>query len=149
MSAKKNRQLKILEIVAEHEVSTQEELISLLRVEGVEATQATISRDIRELRLKKDRRGYAMTEQEKKAPTGEESYDGVMRSSIVSVEPAGNIVVIKTLAGVAMAVAAAIDHKNNDIVVGCIAGDDTIFVAVRDASLAEGFINEIKSGYIR
>lgn len=128
------RQTKILQLINEQVVETQEDLATLLTNEGFEVTQATISRDIRDLKLTKvalnDGRQKYVVLQSKSANLNEK-YIRVLRDGYVGMDRAMNIIVIKTLTGMAMAVAAAIDALDFDDVVGCIAGDDTIFCAVR------------------
>lgn len=134
MAEKKNRLVRILEIIKEQEIGTQEDLVRILRGEGFDVTQATVSRDIRELRLQKERTeggGLRYVSPSADASLLVGRYGRVMEDGIVSVDQAQNILVIKTVSGMAMAVAAALDHMNYPEVVGCIAGDDTIMVAVR------------------
>lgn len=128
------RQQKILEIIGTYEVETQEELAGYLKAEGLSVTQATISRDIRELKLKK-RPGaagtpvYALKTETNNVP--ENKYIRVLKDSFLSMDMAMNILVIKTVSGMAMAAAAALDACSFHEIVGCIAGDDTIMCAVR------------------
>ena len=134
MAVKKNRLQRILEIIKEQEVGTQEDLARLLREEGFDVTQATVSRDIRELRLAKERSStgglkYVAAASEPSHLIGR--YTRVMKDGVVSLDQAQNILVVKTVSGMAMAVAAALDHMQFPEIVGCIAGDDTIMVAVR------------------
>ncbi len=131
---KKIRHKKILEIIGQHNVETQEELALFLREAGFAVTQATVSRDIRELRLSKvaagnGRQKYAVLKQGD-VKIGDK-YVRVLRDGFHSMEMAQNILVMKTVSGMAMAVAAAIDSLQLPEVVGCIAGDDTIMIAVR------------------
>lgn len=131
---KKNRHGKIAEIIQKYDVETQEELAGRLREAGFTVTQATVSRDIREMKLSKvptggGRQKYVILEQEDGRISGK--YIRVLRDGFVSMDMAQNILVIKTVSGMAMAVAAALDALRFTEVVGCIAGDDTIFVAVR------------------
>ena len=131
---KTRRHSKILELIQQHNIDTQEELLKLLRAEGYDVTQATVSRDIRELKLTKvamsnGRQKYAaLTEANEDLS---EKYTRVFRDAFVSMDMAQNILVIKTVSGMAMAVAAAIDAMHLHEIVGCIAGDDTIMCAVR------------------
>ncbi len=131
---KANRHAKILEIIRKHEVDTQEELCNRLNEAGYKVTQATVSRDIRELKLTKvsisgGRQKYtSLTDSNIEL---EEKYIRVFRDGVVSMDMAQNILVIKTVAGMAMAVAAALDAMDCDEIVGSIAGDDTIMCAVR------------------
>ena len=116
---KYQRQAKILELVEKYDIETQDDLLEKLKEEGFQATQATVSRDIREMNR------YETLD----------SYKKVLSTGIISVDAAENLIVIKTISGVAMAVAAALDHMDIDGLMGCIAGDDTIFLAVKDKSL--------------
>ena len=128
------RQSKIVELINEYDIETQEELAARLNAAGFKVTQATVSRDIRELKLTKvamsnGRQKYAaLTEANEDLS---EKYTRVFRDAFVSMDMAQNILVIKTVSGMAMAVAAAIDAMHLHEIVGCIAGDDTIMCAVR------------------
>ena len=131
---KTKRQTKMLELIKKHDIETQEELSDYLQKEGYQVTRATVSRDIRELKLTKvamsnGRQKYAaLTEANEDLS---EKYTRVFRDAFVSMDMAQNILVIKTVSGMAMAVAAAIDAMHLHEIVGCIAGDDTIMCAVR------------------
>jgi len=114
---KTKRQTKMLELIKKHDIETQEELSDYLQKEGYQVTQATVSRDIRELKLTK----VAMS-------NGRQKYAALTEANEDLSE---NILVIKTVSGMAMAVAAAIDAMHLHEIVGCIAGDDTIMCAVR------------------
>ena len=131
---KTNRQSKIIEIIQKNEVETQDELSALLEKDGFRVTQATVSRDIRELKLTKiptagGRQKYAvMTD----APENlSKKYERVLREGFLSMDMAQNILVIKTVSGMASAVCAAIDAMKMREIVGSIAGDDTIMCAIR------------------
>ena len=131
---KTKRQTKMLELIKKHDIETQEELSDYLQKEGYQVTQATVSRDIRELKLTKvamsnGRQKYAALTEANEDPS--EKYTRVFRDAFVSMDMAQNILVIKTVSGMAMAVAAAIDAMHLHEIVGCIAGDDTIMCAVR------------------
>ena len=131
---KTKRQAKMLELIRKHEIETQEELSDYLQKEGYQVTQATVSRDIRELKLTKvamsnGRQKYAALTDNSEDLS--EKYIRVFRDGFVSMVMAQNILVIKTVSGMAMAVAAAIDAMHLHEIVGCIAGDDTIMCAVR------------------
>ena len=131
---KTKRQTKMLELIKKHNIETQEELSDYLQKEGYQVTQATVSRDIRELKLTKvamsnGRQKYAaLTEANEDLS---EKYTRVFRDAFVSMDMAQNILVIKTVSGMAMAVAAALDAMDCHEIVGSIAGDDTIMCAVR------------------
>ncbi len=128
------RQAKILELIVKNEIGTQEELTAFLEDAGFNATQATVSRDIREMKLTKvaDSSGklryvaYKSTEDDMN-----EKYIRIFLDGFMSMDNAQNILVIKTVSGMAMAVAAALDHMDFPEIVGSIAGDDTIMCAVR------------------
>ena len=131
---KTKRQLKMLELIKKHDIETQEELSDYLLREGFQVTQATVSRDIRELKLTKvsmsnGRQKYVALRDDKEDLS--EKYTRVFRDAYISMDMAQNILVIKTVSGMAMAVAAAIDSMHMHEIVGCIAGDDTIMCAVR------------------
>ncbi|MCP1101156.1 transcriptional regulator of arginine metabolism [Aequitasia blattaphilus] len=133
---KGNRRQKIIEIINKYPIETQEELTEFLKREGISTTQATISRDIRDLKLTKvptkdGRQKYGVLEGDK--PEMSEKYIRVLKEGFLSIDRAENILVIKTVAGMAMAVAAAIDAMDWEQVVGSIAGDDTIMCAIRTA----------------
>jgi transcriptional regulator of arginine metabolism len=131
---KTKRQAKILELIRTYDIETQEELSAYLEKEGFAATQATISRDIRELKLTKvpmdsGKQRYTVLSEEKEQLA--EKYVRVLREGYVSMDMAQNILVIKTVSGMAGAVCAAIDAMQIAGIVGSIAGDDTIMCAVR------------------
>ena len=131
---KTNRQSKIIEIIQKNEVETQDELSALLEKDGFRVTQATVSRDIRELKLTKiptagGRQKYAVITD---APENlYKKYERVLREGFLSMDMAQNILVIKTVSGMASAVCAAIDAMKMREIVGSIAGDDTIMCAIR------------------
>ena len=147
------RQKAILRIISEQEIGTQEELLEALKAEGIKTTQATISRDITEMNLRKKpagmgRQKYLAPERSgaRLATQSPDSYRQVLSSGITGTSIAGNIVVVKTFSGMAMAVGSAIDNMKIEGVAGCVAGDDTIFVAVTDATMAERVVSEIHGG---
>jgi transcriptional regulator of arginine metabolism len=149
MQTKKKRLVKILEIIQEKNIETQEELASALRAAGYEVTQATVSRDIRELRLQKSRTAdgrqkYTALLEDQDSAEMEGRFIRVMRDGVISLEQAQNILVIKTVPGMAMAVAAALDSMKFREIVGCIAGDDTIMAAVRSTEDAGNLMDRIK-----
>ena len=131
---KVNRHAKIIELINKYHIETQEELAEYLNREGFKVTQATVSRDIRDLKLTKipsenGKQRYALHQHHESAMS--EKYIRVLREGYLSMDMAQNILVIKTVSGMAMAVAAAIDAMHLHEIVGCIAGDDTIMCAVR------------------
>ena len=131
---KTSRHAKILELIQKNDIETQEELSAQLEKEGYHVTQATVSRDIRELKLTKvalnsGRQKYVALNETSEDLTGK--YTRVFREGFVSMDMAQNILIVKTVSGMAMAVAAALDHMDCHEIVGSIAGDDTIMCAVR------------------
>lgn len=131
---KKNRHSKIVELIESYDIETQDELAERLRNAGFQVTQATVSRDIRELKLSKIPTGdgnqkYVVLKQDDRYMG--DKYIRVLKDGFVSMDMAQNILVIKTVAGMAMAVAAAVDAMKFKEIVGSIAGDDTVMVAVR------------------
>lgn len=131
------RQSKIIELITHNEIETQEELARRLQDSGFEVTQATISRDIRDLKLTKANDGSGKQKyivMPTKQHNLNDKYIRIFRNGYNGLDRAQNIIVVKTLTGMAMAVAAAIDSMGFDEIVGTIAGDDTIFCAVRSES---------------
>jgi len=131
---KKVRHQQIVDIINKYDIETQEELAGYLKEAGFLVTQATVSRDIRELKLSKVPTGngkqkYVVLKQDDTHM--EDRFIRVLRDGFVSMDMAQNILVVRTVSGMAMAVAAAIDALHFKEVVGCIAGDDTIMIAVR------------------
>lgn len=131
---KSDRHAKIVELINKNHIDTQEELAEQLNQEGFKVTQATVSRDIRDLKLTKipgdngkQKYGLLYTGQEGMS----EKYIRVLRDGYASMDMAQNILVIKTVSGMAMAVAAAVDAMMWHEIVGCIAGDDTVMCAIR------------------
>lgn len=145
---KKSRHQKIKELIEQYEIETQEELADKLREAGYAVTQATVSRDIRELKLSK-------------VPTGDgkqkytilihsdhylsDKYIRVLKDGFVSMDMAQNILVVKTVSGMAMAVAAALDAMKLKEIVGSIAGDDTIMMAVRTIEDTQIVMDKIRN----
>lgn len=131
---KVNRHAKIVELINKYQIETQEELAEYLNQNGFSVTQATVSRDIRDLKLTKvqlenGHQKYAVLQINQNGL--EEKYLRILRDGYVSMDMAQNILVIKTVSGMAMAVAASLDAMKWSEIVGCIAGDDTIMCAVR------------------
>ena len=144
---KSERQKKIIEIICSNEIDTQEELVEILKNTGYDVTQATISRDIRALGLIKvagetKRQKYAIPD--KIDPTSDGKYITLLRDAVKSFDYAENIIVIKTVSGMAMAVAAALDNLQIDTIVGCVAGDDTLLCVVRNKNLINETIDQLK-----
>lgn len=141
------RQNKILELIRNNEIETQEELNDLLGAAGFTVTQATVSRDIRELNITKvstqdGRQKYAVMASAN--PKMSDRLVRVFRDGVISMECAQNILVIKTLEGMAMAVAASIDAMENAEVVGTIAGDNTIFCVTKNEARCVKLLNKFK-----
>lgn len=131
---KSKRHVKILELIRKNEIETQEELAECLEREGYQVTQATVSRDIRELKLTKvamanGRQKYAALSENTEDMM--QKYTRIFKDAFVTMDMAQNILVIKTVSGMAMAGAAALDALDFSEIVGSIAGDDTIMCAVR------------------
>jgi transcriptional regulator of arginine metabolism len=144
---KVNRHVKIVELVNKYDIETQEELADRLRAEGFQITQATVSRDIRDLKLTKvatddGRQKYVVLKATENALR--DKYIRILKDGFVSMDMAMNILVIKTVSGMAMAVAAAIDEMRWNEVVGCIAGDDTIMCAVRTIEDTAAVMDKIR-----
>ncbi len=144
---KKNRLDRIIHIISTHEVETQDELIAHLREEGFTVTQATVSRDIRELGLAKVMTGrgsyrYVLPKEDK--DTRRLHISHALSETIVRVEVAQNIIVLHTYAGMAQAVALEVDHLSHPDLLGCVAGDDTIIIVARDNGSASGLGNQMQ-----
>lgn len=146
---KAKRQAKILELIQKKDVETQEELSAYLEQEGFQVTQATVSRDIRELKLTKvslssGRQKYAVITDADSDSGMLGKYARVLREGFLSIDVAENIVVIKTVSGMASAVCAAVDAIKPQELVGSIAGDDTIICVIRTREDAERFVLRIR-----
>ena len=145
---KNDRHARILELIKEYNIETQDELAERLKREGFNVTQATVSRDIRQLGLSKT--SYGVGRQKYSARSlgenvSQEKYIRVLREGFASIDTAANLVVIHTVSGMAMAVAAALDDMHISQIVGCIAGDNTIMAATKseeDAKAAVELINK-------
>ena len=139
------RHNEILELIKSREIGTQEELLDLLKNKGYDVTQATISRDIRELNLTKvnngNRQKYAVIVKDEEFS---DKYVRVLKEGFVSMLSSGNLIVLKTVVGMAMAVATAIDALEMPEIMGCIAGDDTIFIAVSENNSTMDVMNKLK-----
>ena len=146
---KAKRQAKIMEIISNINVETQEQLLEKLQEAGFTSTQATISRDIKELRIVKELTSfgtYRYTTATKEVPT---SFSGrlntIFRECVTDFDYAQNLIVIHTLPGLANAAASALDSMHMSVVLGTLAGDDTVMVVMRDTNAAAAFCGEIKS----
>lgn len=146
---KGQRQAKIMEIISNRNVETQEQLLAELQQEGFRCTQATISRDIKEMRIIKELTGMGTyrytTSNNEIGGTFTSKLNTIFRECVVSYDYAQNIIVIRTLPGLASAAGSAIDAMNLSAVVGTLAGDDTVMVIMRDSNAAAAFCGEIKS----
>ncbi len=145
---KMNRQAKILELIESKDIETQEQLLAELNQFGFTTTQATISRDIKELRIIKEQSPsgayrYSTTPKQLE-PTLTSKLNNIFKQSIVACDHAQNIVVIKTMPGLASAACSAIDAMNLDMIVGTLAGDDTAFLLMRDTSAAVALCADFK-----
>lgn len=141
------RQSKILELIDNYTIETQEELAEKLRNSGFNITQATVSRDIKELRLIKimnPKGAYHYAPFKETNNLINERIVNVFKESVISVDYSGNIIVLKTLSGTAMAASVAIDSLGWSETVGCLAGDDTIFVVARYPENIEIIVNRFK-----
>ena len=143
---KKSRHQKIKDLVEKYEIETQEELADKLKEAGYAVTQATVSRDIREMKLSKismgdGRQKYAILMNNDHYLS--DKYIRVLKDGFISMDMAQNILVVKTVSGMAMAVAAAIDAMKLKEIVGSIAGDDTIMMAVRTVEDTEIVMEKI------
>lgn len=131
---KSQRQSRILELVSKYEIETQEDMMSRLQSEGFKVTQATVSRDLRELKLTKTltaRGTYRYSVNSGRHHAGNVKLNNAMVDSIVQVDYSLNNVVVKTYPGMAQAVASAVDALNMHSILGCVAGDDTIIIVTR------------------
>ena len=146
---KSQRQAKILEIISTRNVETQEQLLAALQKEGFRGTQATISRDIKELRIVKELTNLGTyrytTPSNEMTGTFSNKMNTIFRECVVGYDYAQNIIVIRTLPGLASAAGSAIDAMNLSLVVGTLAGDDTVMVVMRDNNAAAAFCGEIKN----
>lgn len=145
---KRERHEVVVDLINKYDIETQEELAAYLRREGFDVTQATVSRDIRELKLSKisagnGRQKYIILSND---DTGlGDKYIRVLRDGFVSMNMAQNILVIKTVQGMAMAVAAAVDAMKLPEIVGCIAGDDTIMAAIKTVEDTEAVMEKLEN----
>lgn len=146
---KSQRQAKIMEIISNRNVETQEQLLAELQSAGFRSTQATISRDIKELRIVKELTSFGTyrytAASDEVGGTFSSKLNTIFRECITSFDYAQNIVVIRTLPGLASAAASAIDAMNMSVIVGSLAGDDTVFIVMRDNNAAAAFCGEIKN----
>ena len=146
---KTQRQAKIVEIISTTNVETQEQLLTALQEAGFSSTQATISRDIKELRIVKELTTFGTyrytTATKEMAGTFSSRLNTIFRECVTGFDYAQNIIVIHTLPGLASAAASALDSMNMSVVLGTLAGDDTVMVVMRDTNSAAAFCGEIRS----
>lgn len=146
---KSQRQAKILEIIANKNIETQEQLLAELQAEGFRGTQATISRDIKELRIVKELTSLGTYRYTISASDLGSSFSArlntIFRECVISFDYAQNIIVVRTLPGLASAAGSAIDAMNLNTIVGTLAGDDTVMIVMRDTNAAATLCGEIRS----
>lgn len=146
---KTQRQAKIMEIISNQDVETQEQLLEALRGAGFNSTQATISRDIKELRIVKELTSFGTyrysTSTKEVTGTFSNRLNTIFRECVTGFDYSQNLMVIKTLPGLAGAAASAIDSMNMSVILGTLAGDDTVLVVMRDNNAAAVFYGEIKN----
>lgn len=146
---KTQRQAKIMEIISTRNVETQEQLLAALQQEGFRGTQATISRDIKDLRIVKELTSLGTyrytTSSSEVSGSFSTKMNTIFRECVTGFDYAQNIIVIRTLPGLASAAGSAIDSMNLSLVVGTLAGDDTVMVVMRDNNAAAAFCGEIKN----
>ena len=142
------RQAKIMEIITTHNVETQEQLLEELENAGFRSTQATISRDIKELRIVKELTNFGTyrytTSSNELNGSFSSRLNTIFRECVTGFDYAQNMVVIRTMPGLASAAASAIDAMNMSVILGTLAGDDTVFIVMKDSNAAAAFCGEIK-----
>lgn len=144
---KPQRHAKILEIISENDVETQEDLLNLLFKSGFNVTQATVSRDIKELKLSKAPAGngkYKYSQGSKSSVDISSNFNTIFKSTVLSIDFAANMIVLRTVSGMAQGVCTALDSMEWDGILGTIAGDDTIFIVVRSSNKAVTLSSELK-----
>lgn len=145
---KSQRQAKIMEIISTRNVETQEQLLAELEKEGFRGTQATISRDIKEMRIVKELTSLGTyrytTSTNEVSGSFSSRLNTIFRECVIGFDYAQNIVMIRTLPGLASAAGSAIDAMNLNAIVGSLAGDDTVMIVMRDSNAAAAFCGEIK-----
>jgi transcriptional regulator of arginine metabolism len=145
---KTQRQAKILEIVSTRDVETQEQLLEALQDAGFYSTQATISRDIKELRIVKELTKFGTYRYSTSSKEVNGTFSGrlnaIFKECVTGYDYAQNLVVVHTIPGLAGAAASAVDSMELPFVVGTIGGDDTVLIVLRDTNAAAAFCGEIK-----
>lgn len=146
---KSNRQAEILRLIEAQEIETQEQMLECLRSKGIKATQATISRDIKELNLMKQQSGgiskYVVAQARQAHHNFSSRLKTIFKESVTSFDTAQNIVVVKTMPGLASAAGAALDGMGIEGLVGSLAGDDTVILIMRTNQMADDFCRELKT----
>lgn len=145
---KSARHAVILDIIERYNIDTQEELASKLRSQGMNVTQATVSRDIKELRLIKvlaEDGGYKYATVDKAEAGLKDRFISIFAHSVISIISTGNLVIIRTISGTAGAAAEAIDNLRWEEIAGTLAGDNTIFIAVKDGEDANELIRRFQT----
>ncbi len=145
---KNSRHNRILQIISEYNIETQDELINKLCESGFDVTQATVSRDIKQLQLVKiatEDGSYKYSLPRRDDVTSNTKFKNILHETAISAQNAENMVVIKTYPGMANAAAAAIDALSGETILGCIAGDDTIFIVTRNDDDAEAFTHTLRA----
>ena len=146
---KSQRQAKIMEIISNRNVETQEQLLQELQKSGFRCTQATISRDIKELRIVKELTSFGTyrycAASSEVGGSLSSKLNTIFRECITGFDYAQNIIVVRTMPGLASAAASAIDAMNMSVVVGTLAGDDTVMIVMRDNNAAAAFCGEIQN----
>lgn len=151
IKVKESRQAEILRIIGSQNVETQEQLLTCLKASGIKATQATISRDIKDLHLIKEPVGDGSYRYAAAGSADVHSYNhggrlrNIFKEGVTSLDMAQNIIVVKTMPGLGPAAGAALDRIEHSGVVGSIAGDDTVLLIMRSNQSAEQFLEEIQS----
>lgn len=146
---KPNRQAKILELIAEKDIETQEQLLNELEACGFATTQATISRDIKELRIIKELAAngvyrYGVSTKQQQEPSCSAKLNSIFKQCVVTCDHAQNIVVIKTMPGLASAACSALDAMDMETIIGTLAGDDTAFILMKDTASASALCSDIR-----
>ena len=147
---KNARQQKILEIIEKYDIDTQEALISKLRDEGYNVTQTTASRDINQLKLVKaitPMGTYKYIVPDVKRENNKTVINSALTDAVIKIDTAKNIVVVKTLSGMANAIAVCVDSLNHDDIVGSVAGDDTIIIVTKEDSIAISMADNLKNAF--
>lgn len=146
---KSQRQAKIMEIVSTQDVETQEQLLEALQAAGFYSTQATVSRDIKELRIVKELTKFGTyrytTSMKEVSGTFSTRLNAIFKECVTNYDYANNLVVIHTIPGLAGAAASAVDGMNMRFVLGTVAGDDTVLIVMRDNNAAAAFCSEMKN----